>query len=358
MLQRSFVTVTILLTLLVACAPTVAPTPVAPTGVPTPIPSPTLTPTPAPTLDPAIVAAIVAKGQARLETASVEPLCLRWQDTDDDGEPEWVGLYLRPEEPPQLAAFVIDGEAWHDLRSLKKEPGKKDHGLGEYPTCEMEIRDVNADGRVEILIWGHADSSTDLLHIFVWDGTTYALLALFEGKAGVRLENVDGDLADEVVVSYEAGNDLVWEAVHTWDGANYGWTWERYAWFYLDRPHAYHTDTPEHVVISFYLAIGDHDLPGAYGLLSPGAQAALPAGEWMTGFVTTVTAEVGSVRELSRSGDTATVAAQVRAYDNVDGRIMATLWDVEWTVVHTGAGWRLESATTAQLDSWELFYYR
>ncbi len=335
--------------------PTHTPT-LIPTHTPTPSPAPTHTPTPslAPTLDPAAIAATVAKGQARLKAEGVEPLCLRWEDTDNDGELEWVGLYLRPEEPPQLEAFVLDGETWHDLRPLEKEK----HGLGEYPTCELEVRDANADGLVEILVWGHAEASTDLLHIFAWDGTAYALLAALEGDAGVRLEDTDGDLADEVVVGYDAGDDLVWEAVYTWDGANYGWTWERYAWFYLDRPHIYRTDTPERAVISFYLAVDDRDLPGAYGLLSASAQAARSYEAWAVGFATTVAVEVGAVHELARSGDTATVAAQVRAYDNVDGRIIATLWDVVWTVVRAPDGWRLESATTAQLDQWELGYYR
>ena len=292
-------------------------------------------------------------GEGRLDAAGVEPLCLRWEDTDDDGEPEWVGLYLQPGEPPQLMAFVLDGDAWYDLEA----PEKEKYGLGQHPTCELEVRDINADGQVEILVWGHANTSTDLLHIFVWDGAAYALLAFFEGDAGVRLENSDGDLADEVSVGYDAGSDLVWEAVHTWDGANYAWTWERYTWFYLDRPHAHRTDTPEHAVISFYLAIDDRDVPGAYGLLSGSAQAAQPYETWALGFVTTVAAEVGGVHDLSRSGDTATVAAQVRAYDDVDGRVIVTLWDVQWTVVRAPDGWRLENATADQLDRWEATYY-
>ena len=51
------------------------------------------------------------------------------------------------------------------------------------------------------------------------------------------------------------------------------------------------------------------------------------------------------------------VAAQVRAYDNVDGRIVARLWDVEWTAVRVDGSWRLDNATAEQLDSWELAYY-
>jgi hypothetical protein len=60
-----------------------------------------------------------------LIAAGIEPLCLRWEDTDGDGGPEWVGLYLRPGEPSQLTAFVLDGEQWYDLQPLKKEPEKK-----------------------------------------------------------------------------------------------------------------------------------------------------------------------------------------------------------------------------------------
>jgi hypothetical protein len=348
-------------------APTLAPTSTAtpvpsPSPVPTdtPTPVPTITPTvlPVPTIDPLVVRSAVSKVQARLAQASIEPLCLRWEDTDADGAPEWVGLYLLPSSPPRLAAFVLDGETWFDLRPLVKEPGETDYGLGEYPTCEMEVRDTNGDGRIEVLVWGHAETSTDLLHIFGWDGATYLLLGAFEGDMGVRLSNTDGDLADEVAVRYNAGSDLVWEAVHTWDGANYGWTWERYDWFYLDRPHAYLVDTPEHVVISFYLAVDDRDIPGAYGLLSASSQAAQAYEAWVAGFATTVAAEVGVVHERARSGDMASVAAQVLAYDNVDGRIVATLWDVEWAVVQAGGRWWLERANVVQLDQWELTYYR
>jgi len=345
-------------------APTFTPAPApspTPLPSPTPTPAPTSTPTPAPTMDPAVVTAAVARVRARLAEASVEPLCLRWEDTDNDDVLEWVGLYLRPSEPPELAGFVLDGpnnDAWYDLLPLKKEPGKEDFGLGEYPACELEVRDANADGRVEILIWGHAKTSTGLLHVFAWDGATYTLLGAFEGDAGVRLENADGDLADEISVRYDAGSGLVWEAVHTWDGANYGWTWERYDWFYLDRPHAYLTDTPEHVVISFYLALDDRDIPGAYSLLSDSARAAQPYDAWALGFATTMAAEVGVVHERTRGGGAALVAAQALAYDNADGRVVATLWDVEWMVVQTDGGWRLESAGAEQLDRWELEYYR
>jgi hypothetical protein len=320
------------------------------TAVPTWTPTPTFVPTTAPTIDPAAVSAIAARGLARMQDRGVEPLCLRWEDVDADGGPEWVGLYSRE----GLQAFVLDGDVWHDLLPLE---GSR-YGLGEYATCELAVRDVNADGRIEILVWGHAGASTDVLHVFVWDGAAYALVAPFEGEAGVRMENADGDLLDEVSVRYDAARDLVWEAVYTWDGKQYGWTWERYAWRYLDRPHTYLTDTPEHVVISFYLALDDRDVPAAYGLLSPEAQAAQPYDGWAAGYATTIAAEVGSVHEQGeRSEGGAVVTAQVHAYDNVDGRVVVSLWDVTWTAVQTSGGWRLASATSTQLDQWEASYY-
>jgi hypothetical protein len=329
--------------------------PPSPTDAPTqptwtPVPEPTRTPTPAPTIDPDAVAALTARGRAKLEARGVDPLCLRWDDTDGDGETEWVGLYFGDE----LQAFVLDGEAWYELRPMDGTA----YGLGAYPTCELEIRDVNADGTTEILVWGHAGTSTDLLHIYVWDGAAYALLAPFEGEAGVRLVNTDGDLTEEVVVRYDVGPDLVWEAVYTWDGTLYGWTWERYNWRYLDRPHAYLTSTPERVVISYYLALDDRDLPAAFELLSPEAQTIWgPYDTWAAGFATTVALEVGSVHEQSRGEEGATVTAQVRAYDNDGGRVVASLWDVTWTVVQSGGAWRLDRVSGTQLDEWEATYY-
>jgi len=285
----------------------------------------------------------------------VEPICLRWEDTDGDGEAEWVGLYQQAKEPPQLAAFILDGETWYDLRPLEKE----EYGLGEYATCELDIRDINADGRVEILVWGHAGANIDLLHVFAWDGATYALLAPFQGNAGVRLESTGEGLANSVVVGRKVSGDLAWEVVYTWDGAGYGWTWDRYTWFYLDRPHAYVSGTPERAVISFYLALGDRDLPGAYNLLTDAAREAQLYEQWTAGFARTIDVEAGAVQELERQGqDVAHVTAQVRAHDNVSGRVFAILWDVEWTVVRTPDGWRLDSAKVTELDRWEVEYYR
>jgi hypothetical protein len=251
--------------------------------------------------EPAAIQATVEAGASYAARAGIQPLCMRQENTDDDPDLEWVGLYLSSGEPPRLQGFILDGPNRYDLIPPESE---EDRGLGEFPTCELEVRDLNADGRTEMAIWGHTQAGATLLHIFVWDGGRYALLGGFEGKGGIRLENRDGDLADEVVVRWRPEGELVWEVIYTWDGTRYAWTWDRYAWFYMDRPHAYPDDTPVHALASFYLALNDRDLPMAYRMLSPAARSARTYEDWALGFATTLRVEAGAVRVTAQEGET------------------------------------------------------
>jgi len=353
-----------------ACTPTATSVTVSPTGMvtsptarraePSPLETPAATlsrapvstAAPAPTLDPDQVADITETIENELASREIDPLCLRWEDADDDGAPEWVGLYLRPADPPRLEGFVLDGDVWHELHA----PQEDESGLGTYPTCELDVRDVNADGRTELLIRGRTVGDVDLLHIFVWREARYNLLASFAGNAGIEVANIDGSMEKEIIARWDAGDGLAWEQVHTWDGAHYGWTWERYSWLYADYPHAYLTDTPEHVTISFYLALADRNLPGAHRMLSSAAESSQAYDAWAAGFNTMLSAEVGSIHEIERVDDAATVSAQVRSYDNLDGYIIGRLWDVTWKVVREEEAWQLQQGNNELLDRWEAAY--
>jgi hypothetical protein len=313
----------------------------------------------------------VDKGMAHVYAAVGEAtlVCARHEDTDADGSPEWVVLTHQQGAPSRLSAFILDGDAYYALAASQPEPGDPDIGLGEYATCELEVRDINADGRPEIAIFGHTGSNKTLLHLYVWDGredtgTTegYRRLGDFIGTAGVFFEGTDGDLAEEIAVGYreQGAPDLVRYIIHTWDGLTYGWTADRYDWYTLQRPHTYPTHKPVYAVMSFYLALDDRDLPGAFALLTAEAQAAQTYETWALGFLTTVQVQVGDVHLVpAASGETqARVTAMVTAWDNVGGRIVARLWNVEWDTVLTAAGWRLVSGTTTQLDEWDAPYWK
>ncbi len=329
-------------------------------------PTPTLTPTttPYPTPDPAALSETAKRGLARVQAAAedADVVCLRYEDTDGDTEPEWLALTHQPEAGPRLSAFVIDGETFYALPAAQPEPGDPDYGLGEYATCEVEVRDVNADGRPEIAVFGHAEQNETLLHLYVWEREQYRLLGAFQGNAEVAFEDADGDLAEEIIEGHHdtAAPALAWHVVFTWDGQTYGWTSDRWAWFYLDRPHTYPTHKPTYALISFYLALDDRDLPGAYALLTEGTRAARPYGDWADGFATTLRVDVGAVHQVPGVGDenNARVAAQVLSWDNEGGRVMVRTWEAEWATVRTADGWRLTDGTMTLLDEWEAEYWR
>jgi hypothetical protein len=299
------------------------------------------------------VADEIAAARETIASRGIEPICLRQGDADDDGVPEWVGVYLQPGDPGRLRGFVLDDSAWYELRPPTEESG----GMGTYPSCGLTIGDPNQDGRTDLLIEGRLAEGGDLLHVFVWQGEGYGVLASFRGEHGVYVQDTDGDLIPEIIARYPAGSGLAWEAVHTWDGSHYGWTWERYTWLHRDRPHALISDQPRNAVISYYLALDGRNLPGARALLSAEAQGGQSYEGWAAGFGTTLGVEVGSVREIERTADAAQVTAQVRAFDNEQGYAVGRLWDVTWRLVREENGWRLHESAAEKLSEWEAPYY-
>ena len=87
------------------------------------------------------------------------------------------------------------------------------------------------------------------------------------------------------------------------------------------------------------------------------SRSSQPYQAWAAGFDTTLAVEAGSVHQSGRTGDSATVTAQVRSYDNLDGYVVGRLWDTTWAVVREEGTWRLQSATSEELERWEAPYY-
>ncbi len=334
-------------------AATVTPSPVPTTA----IPSPTPTATPIPTTDPTRLLASAEAAFAQLEARAGDAslVCFRHQDLDADGQPEWVALTHRGVDPARLEAFVLDASTFYPLAPAYPEAGEPDVGLGEYPVCEIEIRDVNVDGVPEIAVFGHARENETLLHLFAWDGATYVRLGRFAGDAGVRFADADGDAEEEIEVGYRVrgARDLAWFVVHTWEEGTYGWTSDYYDWYFTARPHTYPDHQPDYAVIAYYLALDDRDLPGAYALLDPATRQAYET--WAPGYATTVQVRAGGVHTVpgTETAASAQVTAMVTAWDNDQGVIIGRQWNVTWTVVASEGGWRLRSAEAEPLQEWD-----
>ncbi|HQH39343.1 MAG TPA: hypothetical protein PLH19_12525 [Anaerolineae bacterium] len=79
---------------------TLTPSPPPPTSTPPPTLTPTATPVPTPDAAAAdnVARAGLAAVQTRLGDAAL--LCLRYEDTDADGTPEWLAVFQQPTTPP------------------------------------------------------------------------------------------------------------------------------------------------------------------------------------------------------------------------------------------------------------------
>jgi hypothetical protein len=342
--------------------PTVVPP--APTSTPSSTlpPTPTASPTAEPAPDPSQLQAAAETGITALQEAAGEAniLCMRYEDTDADGQPEWVALTQRQgSTTDRLDGFVLDDGIVYELPSAQPKPGAADVGLGEYATCEIEIRDVNVDGMPEIAIFGHAKGNETLLHLFAWEDDSYRRLGFFAGNAGVRFMDVDGDLEEEIWEGYrmQSAPNIAWYVVYTWENNTYGWTSDTYGWYFDDRPQSYPTHLPDTAVIAFYLALDERDLPGAYELLLPQARPSYE--EWAIGYATTLQVSAGDVHTIpAATGESRSrVSAMVRAWDNERGVLVGRLWNVEWDTALTEDGWRLLTSTAELLDEWTVSYW-
>ncbi len=94
-----------------------------PTAMPTFVPTPTVTPVPTP--DPAVALDAVISGfvDVHARTGDATLLCARYEDTDADGEPEWLVLVHQEAMPPRLNAFIFDGDATFELEPGPAKPG-------------------------------------------------------------------------------------------------------------------------------------------------------------------------------------------------------------------------------------------
>ncbi len=90
-----------------------------------------------------------------------------------------------------------------------------------YTANYFHIRDINGDGRPEILFTraSYVASGT-LFRAWSWDGTTYTCIARLRTK--VRIEDIDGDGTQEIIRDHDYnGLQLAAPIIYKWDGSSY-----------------------------------------------------------------------------------------------------------------------------------------
>ena len=201
------------------------------TGDSTPSPSPkpavSLTPTPSSLPAPTPVATVLppSVGPTHLLPDGARFLGQIAADLDDDAETEYVLLagFGPADAFDSLGLFVVEPDL---------PPGQQiafDSGplVGERAE-PLQLRDINADGHLEVLSLHSAGTHEHTMYILTWRGDAFDFLrphgGQFDGldhfgETGVRVGDVDGDAIEEVFAAYGPAAWL--QDVYRWDGTAY-----------------------------------------------------------------------------------------------------------------------------------------
>ncbi|MFH1485909.1 MAG: VCBS repeat-containing protein [Chloroflexota bacterium] len=334
-------------TVIPSATPVVAPTPTATTiatfkpVLPTPtrvLPSPTPVPaTPAslPTLSPETVdvreylprkAEIVEAVQA---------------DVDQDGIPELIVLFMEGEFLRQAKAMVLRqtpaGVAAHYLKG----------NLG-YSAIALTVRDVNKDGRPEIVVGDGPRALYFFLNIYRWQDGSYRAIGEFFGDGGAWLEDLDGDSVFEVLVGnrWHDRSQLREEVTYRWSARadKYLEEEKRLEFAYgVPTPHEY----PEQTVLTYYLAIDKGNYSKAYSYLAPSFQATISFDEFRAGFAATRRVNVNKLEVRADYATIATIAVEFTAWDEVHGKLTRQRFSGGWLLEKQAGEWKLMEAGIA-----------
>jgi len=184
------------------------------------------TPTPAPT--PVATVLPPSVGPTHLLPDGAHFLGMITDDLDGDAETEYVLLagFGPADAFDYLSLFVVEPDL---------PPGQQiayDSGplVGERAE-PLQIRDINADGHIEVLSLHSTGTQEHTVYILAWRGDAFDFLRPHGGQfagqdhfgaTGVRVGDVDGDAIEEIFAGYGPAAWL--QDVYRWDGTDYVFT--------------------------------------------------------------------------------------------------------------------------------------
>jgi len=287
-----------------------------------------------PTIDPLL---------ADWRAVGMEPFCLQLADTDGDGQKEWLGLIEgRGGDVVGIRGFVLDGGR---LNMLGGQGTGMTGGvtLGDDPVCQASVRDLNADGLVEIAVAGQRQDGSKQLSIFVWDDAgSYRLIAQLGGSERADLVDDDHNGVAEIVVANRFGPGVWLEEVSAWDGRQYIASSSRY----VQAPAfqgALPSSTPEQALIGFYLSLQRRDMAAAYEYLSPAMRQRQGYEPFLLSAAAVERFDLGEVHQREPAGETVAFTGPLQIHKIANGKSQQERYTGEWRLAQTETGWRIDA---------------
>ncbi|MDA8219688.1 MAG: BsuPI-related putative proteinase inhibitor [Dehalococcoidales bacterium] len=148
-------------------------------------------------------------------------------DLDGDGKEELVTLTASGATPERLSADSLEASIFVPSESGYSLAWQSEKLAGERAE-PLEAKDINGDGRPEVLSVQAVGAAGETLYVFAWLGQGYGTLTPhggeFDGKpsfgvTGVNVKDVDGDGTLEILAY--SGGAAAKTAVYKWDGKAY-----------------------------------------------------------------------------------------------------------------------------------------
>jgi len=274
-------------------------------------------------------------------------LCPARGDPDGDGVTDTLVLYAATTKPgTELKGAVVESEVPGRVYPLQ-DP----YYLGEGTGCEgPAFRDLDSDGRDEIIIFSGTGAHIHILNVFAWDGSAYAWIGDTGGDIDARIEDSDHDgiwdLRGEngyhkegmgsptsikrVYTSQLRGRQTA--AVDEWLEPVGG----------TDEPFA----CAASALVSFYVLLNREILSGedadtAYestcrGFHVPTSEAG--AVDWRR----VLSVSVRNVESLLLDADSARVTAMLTVVRNSGSAPTLETWRADWSATRSQQGWKLD----------------